>query len=97
MTAPETGLTDDERKLLTAAAAHAKSNPSASHLEVRRIVYGFKTNLAEYGESITDPAEKARWETALKSLVTQGLIRHVAAGNQSWTYAVTDHGFAAVA
>jgi hypothetical protein len=94
MTTPGNALTEEELKLLKAVAAHAKADPSDCYLEVRRIAYGFQTNLAEYGESITEPAEKAKWETALKSLVTHDLLRHVAARNQSWTYAVTDKGLA---
>ena len=96
MTTPGIVLTEEERKLLKAAVTHAKANPSDCHLKIERITYGFQTNLAEYGETITDPDEKDIWETALKCLVTHGLLRQVSAGNQSWAYAVTDQGFAAM-
>jgi hypothetical protein len=95
MTTPGIALTEEEGKLLKAAVTHANANPSDCHLKIERISYGFQINLAEYGESITEPEEKAKWETALKCLVTHGLLRQISAGNQSWTYAVTDQGFAA--
>ncbi|AXC16362.1 hypothetical protein ACPOL_7170 (plasmid) [Acidisarcina polymorpha] len=95
MTTPENALTEEERKLLKAAVAHANANPSDCHVRIDRILYGFRTNLTEYAEVVTEPADKEKWETSLKCLISQDLLRHVSAGNQSWTYAVTDKGFAA--
>lgn len=95
MTTSGIALTEEELKLLKAAVAHVNANPSDCHLKIERIQYGFRTNLTEYAEVITDPTDKEKWESSLKCLISHDLLRHVSAGNQSWTYAVTDQGFEA--
>lgn len=89
-------LKENEQRLLQAAIDHAKVAPQSA-MEIRRIPYGFETNLQAYGARITDPAAKQNCEAALKALLSRGLLENVEAGGQCWKYAVTARGFAALA
>ena len=96
MTTPDHSLTEHEFRLLKAPVDHARTCPADPDLEVRRVKYGFATNLIEYGEAIVADDEKASWESALRSLTTKGLLQQSSSSGQTWKYAIPPEAFAAV-
>jgi len=60
MTDSGSASTEDEQRLLKAAIDHAKDFSHEPNLIVRRVPYGFETNLTEHGENILADNHKAR-------------------------------------
>ena len=96
MSSPAQILTEEEKNLLRAAVDHAKAGADGPHLGVRRIPYGFEINPPVYGDTIVGQEHKEKWEAALKRLVADSFLQRTEAANQSWSYFVTEKGFAAV-
>ena len=71
------------RKLPRAAIEHSKHNQAESEIIVRRVPYGFETNLDGYESVLRNPHERAVWEAALKRLIMDGLLKEVDAHSQS--------------
>ena len=96
MDKPRTLLTNEESQLLRAAMEHLQHNQAEPAMIVRRVPYGFETNLDGYEAVLRDSYKKAVWEAALKRLIMDGLLKEVDAHSLSWSYEVTEKGFSAL-